>query len=878
MDNLTGKTLSNYKILQSLGKGGMGEVYQATDTKLGRNVAIKVLPPAFQNDSVLLSRFETEARMLASLNHPHIASIHDLQDSNGVHFLVLEFVPGRTLAEILQQKNLPYSEALEIFRQVAEAVEAAHEKGIVHRDLKPANIKVTPDGSVKVLDFGLAKVLDTNLTDLDLSQTPTRANQTLEGIVLGTVPYMSPEQARGKIVDKRTDIWSYGCILYESLTNRRAFEGETATDTLALILNDDPDWQALPPSIPVKLRDLIRRCLQKDPRRRLRDIGDARIEIEEVIAEPIHPVKETTVAKKAKSRSVLYAGLAALLVATIAGSVLVRQWLPNTARSEMRFTNITNFSGLEVQPTFSPDARSVAFVSNRGGQYDIWVSLITGGSLVQITNDSNLESQPRWSPDGARIVYSRLNDSGLWDTWIVPALGGTPRKIITDTVDATWSPDSASIAYAKWRDGNIWICDASGANARRLTRSVEGRLQKMLSYSRDGKQLAFVLARSLGGGPYGALGVASVSTGETRMLTDAGAQINSPVWSADDRFIYFSSSRGGTLNIWRTPAKGGRIEQITAGQGDDAELDVSADGKRIVFSTYRLNINLAEIELNPAEGQSGFKWVTGDLSRSAIAPVYSPDGKHIAYFSNQKGAEKEAIWIMNSDGSNAIQLVGDDQVNAYPRWSANGQFIIFSSRPSGVVPTREWRSVSITGAAPQKYAELMAQENPVDIGPDDRFVYRALDGTIEIFDPKKKKIQVLKGVKGSLARWSRSGHAIAYIQGASHENDSQAGLWLYNFKDVPRQIFQGWIAWFAWASNDEIFLIQGKPDLSAPLWRVRLDGSTPESTQVSLRLVYVLPKPHFFRCMFDVHPDRKRIVAQSAGLNEADIGMIENIQ
>ena len=268
-----------------LGAGGMGEVYRARDTKLGRDVAIKVVADVFLSDPERLARFEREARVLATLNHPHIGAIYGVEEADGVRGLVLELVEGATLAERLASGPLPIQEALTVARQIADALEAAHEKGIIHRDLKPANIKITPDGTVKVLDFGLAKVFATEESGSDVSQMPTpiAIERTREGVIAGTAAYMSPEQARGKAVDKRTDIWAFGCVLYEMLTARPAFRGETVSDTIAAILEREPDWSALPAQTPPSIRRLLQRCLEKDPKRRLRDIGDARLEIEEAL-------------------------------------------------------------------------------------------------------------------------------------------------------------------------------------------------------------------------------------------------------------------------------------------------------------------------------------------------------------------------------------------------------------------------------------------------------------------------------------------------------------------------------------------------------------------------------------------------------------------
>jgi serine/threonine protein kinase len=294
-----GRKLGPYEILAPIGAGGMGEVYRARDTKLDREVAIKVLPKAFAEDDERLARFQREARLLASLNHPNIAAIHELEESDGIHFLALEYVPGETLDERIKrgrrlrqgsgEPSIPIEETLLIFKQIAQGLEAAHEKGVIHRDLKPANIKVTPDGKVKALDFGLAKAMAGEAPAQEVSESPTITRDATEaGVLLGTAPYMSPEQARGKQVDKRADIWAFGCCLYDALAGRKAFGGDTISDTIAAILEREPDWQALPSTTPTSIRHVLRRCLQKQADQRLHDIADARIEIEEALSEPSH--------------------------------------------------------------------------------------------------------------------------------------------------------------------------------------------------------------------------------------------------------------------------------------------------------------------------------------------------------------------------------------------------------------------------------------------------------------------------------------------------------------------------------------------------------------------------------------------------------------
>ncbi|PYS08429.1 MAG: hypothetical protein DMG17_28965 [Acidobacteria bacterium] len=285
---MIGTKLAHYEITAHLGTGGMGEVYQATDTKLGRSVAVKFLPEAFSHDSERVARFAREARVLASLNHPNIAAIHGLEESGGRKFLVMELVAGETLAERIARGAIPLDESLAVAKEIAEALEVAHDKGVVHRDLKPANVKITPEGRVKVLDFGLAKMWESSSDDAAAaaSNSPTRIDGTTPGVILGTAGYMSPEQARGRNVDRSADVWALACVTYEMLTGRPAFDGETITDILGAIVRADPDWNALPSTTPVHIRRLLQRCLQKDSRRRLRDAGAVRLEVQDILDDP----------------------------------------------------------------------------------------------------------------------------------------------------------------------------------------------------------------------------------------------------------------------------------------------------------------------------------------------------------------------------------------------------------------------------------------------------------------------------------------------------------------------------------------------------------------------------------------------------------------
>jgi serine/threonine-protein kinase len=427
--------LGPYEIVALIGAGGIGEVYKTRDTKLGREVAIKVLPAAFAENKERLARFEREARVLASLNHPNIATLFDLQERDGTHFLVLEFVPGETLAERIRRGAIPVDEALPLFKQIAEGLEAAHEKGIIHRDLKPANVKVTPEGTVKVLDFGLAKALAGEAVSQDLSESPTLTRDATEtGVLLGTAPYMSPEQARGKQTDKRTDIWAFGCCLFEALTATGAFWGETVSDTIARILEREPDPKKLPANTPAAIRELLRRCLTRDLRRRHQAIGEARIVIEEHLADQAARSTPTPAAGPAWRRSLPWFAAAASVVA-----FLVALWSPwradqTTEQAPLRVRiEMSPETSFDFGPALSPDGNLIAHEC---------------GNMLCLRALNQLEAEPISGTEGAYAPF--FSPDGKWIGFFaggqlkkVSVTGGTPVSLCDLDLGrgATFSPD-----------------------------------------------------------------------------------------------------------------------------------------------------------------------------------------------------------------------------------------------------------------------------------------------------------------------------------------------------------------------------------------------------------------------------------------------------
>jgi serine/threonine protein kinase len=470
-----GTRIGCYEITGTLGAGGMGEVYRATDTNLKRAVAIKVLPESVAADRERLARFQREAEVLASLNHPNIAAIYGLERSNGMNALVMELVEGPTLADRIAQGPIPVDEALAIAKQIAEALEAAHEQGIIHRDLKPANIKLRPDGTVKVLDFGLAKALEPMAAagmNATASPTITSPAMTGVGVLLGTAAYMSPEQARGKAVDKRSDIWAFGCVLYETFTGQRAFGGEDVTETLAAVLRGEPDWRLLPADTPAAVRRLLRRCLQKDARERLHDISDARIEMQDAQAEAtILPIPVVT--SRPRQRVVwAVAAVAVIIAALLASAAYFRRAPVEVPR--VRFTIGPPENGLFSRSTdflqISPDGSRLVFVAtDSSGKSQLWIRALDAVD-VQPLPGTDGATQPFWSADGRFLAF--YADSSLKKI----AASGGPAQTLTrgfpQMGGGTWSPDGVG-RFAKGPSRpRSSACPRTVAQRRRSPRSM----------------------------------------------------------------------------------------------------------------------------------------------------------------------------------------------------------------------------------------------------------------------------------------------------------------------------------------------------------------------------------------------------------------------
>jgi eukaryotic-like serine/threonine-protein kinase len=555
---MIGTKLGHYEISSHLGSGGMGDVYQASDSKLGRDVAVKILPEVFAHDETRRARFEREARVLASLNHPHIAAIYGLEQFAGQNFLVMELISGETLAERITHGSLPTREALTIARQIAEALEAAHEKGVVHRDLKPANIKLTADGQIKVLDFGLAKAL-TDDTAVNLSNSPTLSvAATNVGVILGTAAYMSPEQARGKEVDRRADIFAFGCVLYELVTGRKAFQGETVAEVLAAVLKSEPDWSRLPGDTPAAVRQLLRRCLQKDPKRRLQYSADLRIEIEEALAQPDVELRAVT-GPRIRER---VAWSVAVLLAIALGGALGRSYLRRSADApEVRVDIVTPSTSDPVSFAISPDGRRLTFVASGDGQSRLWLRPLDTGKAQPLLGTEGA-SFPFWSPDSQSIGFFAEGKLKRVD------IGGSPQTLADATFGrgGMWTPDG-QIVFAPTGSSVLFRVPASGGTVTALTKFEKGQnSHRFPSMLPDGRRFVFY---SSGTDDVNGTNIGSLDSPETKFLSKAAlfsASYLAPGW--------LLSVLQGTLVAWPFDLARGEIRGDPVTVADPVGSDV----------------------------------------------------------------------------------------------------------------------------------------------------------------------------------------------------------------------------------------------------------------------------------------------------------------
>jgi Tol biopolymer transport system component len=777
----SGTRLGSYDVVAQIGAGGMGEVYQAHDTKLGRDVAIKVLPEAFAHDAERLSRFQREAKMLAALNHPNIATIHGLEQSGDTSYLVMELVSGETLSDRVKRDGaVPIEETLAIAKQIAEALEAAHEKGIIHRDLKPANVKVTPEGKVKVLDFGLAKAFAGDATIEDIGNSPTLSMAaTMQGVILGTAAYMSPEQARGKSVDKRTDIWAFGCVLYELLSGKASFQGEDITDILAAVVRAEPDWNHLPPSTPTKIRDLLRRCLQKDRTLRMQAAGDLRIEIHEALTIPV-TVERMEVLKgvRALGRQWLIVGLGALFLVAVIASLATWNLKPSPAPPAQPVSRSVMMlpagQRLDVGPgtgpavVLSPDGSLLAYGAVEGGAHRLYLRAMDSLEAKAIP-DTEGAVDPFFSPDGRWLGF--FADGKLKKISVSGGAALTIGNTISNSIvprGASWG-SQGMIAFAPTTADPLLQVSDVGGTPQLLTRVEKGDTGYLWPEFLPGGKAVLFAARVVEGS---GVAVQSIATGERRNLIPGGTQ---PHYAVSGHLIY---AQGG--NLIAAPFDPQRlaivglsvpvIEGVLQSPNGAAQYSISATGSLVYVPGTIQSAQRTLVWVS----RNGTEQLLSAPAHSYVQPRVSPDGKRIAVNITEQQVQ---VWLYDLTRDTLTRFTFEGSTNSAQAWTPDGKRIAFQSTKEGPQPNLFWQMADGSGGlerlttsqsrhAPSSWSpdgELLAYVDSTPTTGTDIWVLRLSDRKVQPF--------LQTPFNETAPRFSPDGHWLAYVSDESGRNE-----------------------------------------------------------------------------------------------------------
>ncbi len=778
--------LGPYEIVSPIGAGVMGEVYRARDTRLDRDVAIKILPDSMTRDADRISRFEREAKVLASLNHPNIGAIHGFETAETGRFLVLEFVEGETLAQRLKIGALPVDEALEVGKQIAEALETAHEKGIVHRDLKPGNVMVRPDGTVKVLDFGLARATADDSTsvagisDSPTVTTPVRVySPTIPGVIVGTAGYMSPEQARGKPLDERSDIFSFGCVLYEMLTGTQPFRGETVTDSLGAILHREPDWSILPANTPRMARTLLRRSLAKDRKSRLQDIGDARLLIDEAVQrdDGEDVVQFESAGPRSGRLAWLLVGAIALVAVAFWASTVLRSELPEVRRvmfAEMMPPPGMSFAFREGPPALSPDGARIVFVAQDTEKKNRLCLREFDQPRARVLEGTEAAAYPFWSPDGRSIGF--FADGKLKRMEVA---GGVPTVICAaeSAVGATWSP-AGVIAFATDDDNKpvMYKVSSGGGSPEEISSIRAGKMERTRhpAFLPDGFHFLYSVRSGEAGG--NAVMIGSLKERQSKKLLEAGSNV---VYAPPGFVLYWGDDAlrarpfdPTTLKFTGDPVAVAPDARLEPEKGL-ALFTVSAQGT-LAYFTGKATTTKSQLVLYDRTGQR--QGVVGE-PRNYYAPRFSPYGTRIAV--DNSGVENNGdVWVLDVANPSSARLTSHPADESQPVWSSTGDTIVFFSAQTGHRDLWLKRLGASVPATP--LIESEAKKVPCDWSPDGKsilFTQETSDSKTRkqlwVFTPDTKEMTPIQATSfdESDARFSPDGRWLAYCTNEYGRNE-----------------------------------------------------------------------------------------------------------
>ncbi|HJW94490.1 MAG TPA: protein kinase [Thermoanaerobaculia bacterium] len=854
-----GTSLGPYEITARIGAGGMGEVWRARDERLGRDVAVKILPAELTKDTERLRRFEQEARAAGSLNHPNLVTTFDSGTHEGQPYIVMELLEGETLRDRLESGRLPLRKVIDYSIQIATGLAAAHEKGIVHRDLKPENLFICKDGRVKILDFGLAKLTATNSSP----DAPTQKMATAPGTVMGTVAYMSPEQVRAQNVDHRTDIFSFGTILYEMLTGRRAFEGATAADLMSAILHHDAPDAELPPA----LNTIVRHCLEKSADERFQSVRDLAFHLQSITgttssgkAVPIEP-------KRAPRRALMIGGAIAVLLATamaVAHRAGYRWTKPQPAIESA--SQLTFLSGVETSPSIAPDGKTFIFASDG----DIFMQRIDGRNAINLTKDGH-SGEPAFSPDGSQIAYGTdLNGGGID---VMGATGEARRRIANFGGNPSWSPDGTQIVCAtesiefnprgRGTNSELWIIDVKSGAKRLLVKT--GRPAQP-SWSPHGDRIVYWTVSSGSQRDLQTIDANSRNAKPVPLTNDAPLDWN-PIWSADGRYVYFGSDRGGTMGLWRiavdersgkaegapanvpvparfaghftidrsgkqllfaaferfdsirrAPLTGGDVTTIIGGSMPIFAFGLSADGQSIAYSSFDRSEDVFVAKSDGSESRQ----ITDSADRKR-APTWSRDGR-LLFYGNHSGTMQ--IWQLDADGSGLTQMTDMNEAVWYPQLSPDGK---------RMVAYNEHRAMLFTlSSLPMRNADVLPDPPPGSAyhfvpdnwSPDSRYIaggaIRTADDspqqTALVYDTVTRKYEVISA-NAIEAGWLPDGKSMLLVEKSKLK---KLDLATRKTTDLPVPMDLGTDSWTVAASPDAKFIYWTEKRREADIWRVTL--------------------------------------------------------
>jgi serine/threonine protein kinase len=877
---MIGKTIAHYEITSLLGKGGMGEVYQAKDTKLGRDVAIKVLPDEFASDADRVARFQREAKLLASLNHPNIASIHGLEESENIHFLVMELVEGNTLADLIKTGPIPVEEALKLALQIAEALEAAHEKGVIHRDLKPANIKVTPEGKVKILDFGLAKAFAEDQGEMKPLDSPTiSAAATQKGVILGTAAYMSPEQARGKPVDKRTDIWAFGCVLYEMLTSRVAFQGEDVSEILASVIKGDMKLDLLPANLHPRVREAIVRCLKKDLNKRYLDIRDAQYEIEQVLSDPggifVQPV--TTAEPRINWRTVLPLFAAALVIgAILAGSAVwtLKQAPPTEPKRVVRFAydlpEGQQFNQYPSPLAISPDGRKFVYCTTAG----LYLRSMDQMDARHIAGTDKYSHQPFFSPDGKWIGYFSQADKKLIK---IAISGGAPFAICDVSAlvgAASWGADDA-IIYSDGMNGIMRVSAEGGIPECLIKADVEkageSGFPAFPQILPDGKNILFtnlnpkIVVNSQ-------IMVQSLESGERNILISQGGAAS---YLPTGHLVYVFGINGDSgistgiaavpFDLHKLKVTGTPVSILQ----DQVWSAVSASGTLVyISSTTSFSANRRALVWVDREGNE--EPLSAPPDNYIYAVKISPDGMKLALNIETRGNQDIYIWDLNREIMS--RLTFDDARDIIPLWTPDNRRIVYESIRGEATTSLKWKAANGIGEAESLCSLSRGYIAPWSWSGDDSYLvnrearlepYNHDISILSMKGDRERKLLLHEEYSESQPQVSSDGKWMAY----QSDRSGRGEIYVRPFPDVDKgrwQVSSGGGNSPLWSPNGrELFYRNGDATIAVAIENGPI--FKPGKSKILFRgdyysTVYSIGSGNLIETAWDISPDGKRFL------------------